>query len=234
MKLSIVIPALNESEALADTLAVARQVSGDVEIIVVNGASSDSTVAIARAMGATVVTSPSHGRAAQMNLGAGVASGDALLFLHADTRLPPDAWCAIADALASPRNAGGCFRLRFDDKHIVLTISSFLTRFRCRLFHFGDSAYFLRRSVFERLGGFRPLPIMEDLDFWLRLTRSHRTVVVPSAVVTSARRFRRHGVIRQQALGALLVALFVLGVETSLLRRIYQGPRVPGRPRFHR
>jgi rSAM/selenodomain-associated transferase 2 len=222
-KISIIIPAVNEAQGIGDTLAAIQLLSGDFEIIVVDGGSSDRTVAIARAMGVQVIESAQRGRASQMNLGARQARGDVFLFLHADTRLPPDACSAIARALARPGVIGGCFRLAFDHDHPVLRVSGFLSRFAFRLFHYGDAAYFVRREVFFELNGFRMLPLMEDLDFWLRLNRRHRTAITDATVLTSARRFREHGVIRQQSQGLMLVTLFLLGVAPSRLASIYYG-----------
>jgi cellulose synthase/poly-beta-1,6-N-acetylglucosamine synthase-like glycosyltransferase len=156
-----------------------------------------------------------------MNRGAALATGDVLLFLHADTRLPADARRRIAGALAHPDVVGGCFRLSFDSSRRALALIAFFTRFRLRVFHYGDAAFFVRREVFRRLGGYRAYPVMEDIDLWLRLRRAGSTVVVPSAVVTSARRFERRGPLRQQALNTALVALFLLGVPPRTLTRFY-------------
>lgn len=220
MKLSIIIPTLNEAATIAETIAAASRVDGDREIIVVDGGSDDATVATARAAAARVIEATERGRANQMNRGAAEAGGDVLLFLHADTHLPRTAHSALTAALRQ-NVGGGCFRLGFDDPHAVLRASAFLSRFRFALFHYGDAAYFVRRDVFAALGGFNPLALFEDLDFWLRLSRKYGTAVAGAEVVTSARRFRRHGVVRLQALGALLVILFLMGVPPARLARVY-------------
>jgi rSAM/selenodomain-associated transferase 2 len=220
VKISIVIPALNEASALPSTLAAARALPGDPEIIVVDGGSRDDTVAIARRLGADCVTAP-PGRAAAMNRGAALARGEALLFLHADTRLPRDAHRRICAALARPAVVGGCFRLSFDSRRRLLALYAFFTRFPFRLFHYGDSGYFVRAETFRRLDGFREYPLMEDLDLWLRMRACGRVVVLPSSVITSARRYERRGAVRQQGLNVVLVLLFVLGVHPRRLKRFY-------------
>jgi len=220
VRISVVIPALDEAAVLPATLTALERLGGDLEVIVVDGGSRDETAGIARRMGAACVTAP-PGRAAAMNRGAALAGGDALVFLHADTRLPPDAGPRIAAALARPEVVGGCFRLGFDSPSRILALYAFFTRFPFRLFHYGDAAYFVRAEAFRRLGGFREYPLMEDVDLWLRMRRCGRLVVLPSPVVTSARRYERRGALRQQALNTLLVVLFVCGVPPRLLKRLY-------------
>jgi len=220
VKISIVIPALNEASALPSTLAAVQALAGDLEIIVVDGGSSDDTVEVAQRFAAACAAAP-PGRAAAMNRGAALARGEALVFLHADTRLPPDAHLAISSALARPGVAGGCFRLSFDSPRRLLAVYAFFTRFPFRLFHYGDAAYFIRAEAFRRLRGFREYPVMEDLDLWLRMRACGRAVVLPSSVVTSARRYERRGVLRQQVLNVVLVLLFVLGVHPRRLKRFY-------------
>lgn len=221
MTLSIVLPTFQEARRIAATVDAARALGADVEIVVVDGGSSDGTAEIARRHGARVIEADGRGRARQMNQGAAAASGDVLLFLHADTILPPDARSAIAAILSDPAVAGGCFRLRFDDDHPVLRVSGALTRFGFRLFHYGDCAYFVRRTTFREMGGFHAMPLLEDLDFWLRLNRDHRVVVARASVLTSARRFKEVGVVRQQTLAALIVLLYMLGVGAPRLARFY-------------
>ncbi|MDX6647413.1 MAG: hypothetical protein QOK40_3140 [Miltoncostaeaceae bacterium] len=220
MRITIVIPALNEASVLPSTLAAARALGGDPEIVVVDGGSSDDTPRIARERGASCVAAP-PGRAVAMNRGAALAGGEVLIFVHADTRLPPDAGRRIASALAEPDVVGGCFRLSFDSRRRLLSLYAFCTRFGFRLLHYGDAAYFVRAEVFRRLGGYREYPLMEDLDLWLRMRCCGRTVVLPSCVVTSARRYERRGALRQQALNTALVLLFMLGVHPRRLKRFY-------------
>jgi rSAM/selenodomain-associated transferase 2 len=219
--LSIVVPSFQEGTGIAATVDAARALGGGVEIIVVDGGSSDRTVAVARRHGARVIHAVDRGRASQMNQGAAAATGEVLLFLHADTILPPDASRVIARILSDPAVAGGCFRLRFDDDHPVLRVSSALSSLKFSFFHYGDCAYFVRRQVFLEIGGFHVMPLLEDIDFWLRLNRRHRVVVARASVLTSARRFKEVGVLRQQALATAIVILYMLGVGVPRLARLY-------------
>lgn len=221
MTLSIIVPTFQEAGQIGGTVEAARALGPDVEILVIDGGSEDGTAAIARRHGARVVQAEERGRARQMNQGAAAAAGDILLFLHADTILPPDASLQIDAILSDPKVAGGCFSLRFDHDHPVLRVSSVLSRFGFRLFHYGDCAYFVRRSTFREMGGFRIMPLLEDIDFWLRLNRAHRVVVAPGCVLTSARRFRQVGVARQQGLAVAIVLLYMLGVGAPRLARLY-------------
>lgn len=222
MTLSVVVPTFQEEAVIATTLSALQRLGADVEVLVVDAGSTDRTVDVAAAHGARVVNAIERGRSPQMNQGAAETSGDVLLFLHADTILPSDARAAIADILADPAVAGGCFRLRFDHDHPVLRVSSFLSGFRYRLFHYGDSGYFVRRSVFRELGGFHPMSFLEDIDFWLRLNRRHKVAIANASVLTSARRFREVGVARQQALGMIVVLLYMLGVGAPRLAQLYR------------
>lgn len=224
MTISVVIPTYNEAACIAQALDALAGLPGDWEVLVVDGGSDDDTVRIARAVGARVVQGP-RGRGVQMNHGAALAGGDVLLFLHADTRLPRDAHAAIRGACADPALAGGCFRMRFDQDRWALRLMSAVTRLPFRLLHYGDAAYFARAEVFRALGGYRPYPIMEDIDFWLRMRRAGPVRVLPAWVVTSARRFARNGVVRQELVNIALVILFLLGVSPLRLKRLYEEVR---------
>jgi rSAM/selenodomain-associated transferase 2 len=224
MKISVVIPTLNEAACLGAAVAALRALPGELELLVADGGSSDDTLRIARDLGVRVIAG-ARGRGLQMNLGASQATAEVLLFLHADTLLPRDAHARIAAALRDPATIGGCFRLGFDTPNPLLRSYAFFTRFRFRLFHYGDQAFFVRAATFRELGGYRPYPIMEDLDFWLRLVQAGRVVVLDEAVVSSARRYSRCGVVRQQLVNFALVVLFFLGVSPFTLSRFYQAVR---------
>ena len=221
LKISVIIPVLNDADQLDRRLHELLPDPGWGEVIVVDGGSTDTTRDIARRHGATLLHS-APGRAGQMNRGGEAADGDVLLFLHADTILPVGGRDAIIAALRNPRIAGGCFRLRFDAPGLLLGISAWATRLPIPIIHYGDSAFFVRRDAFALLGGYRPYPIMEDLDFWLRLRKSFRTQILRHQVTTSGRRLRRWGVLRGQAVSALLVFMFLLGVDPERLCEIYQ------------
>ena len=223
MKVSVIIPALNEEGYIAQALESVRRQDGDYEIIVVDGGSADRTRAMAGGYG-RVLDSPA-GRAVQMNAGARAATGDVFLFLHADSVLADGSFAALRQALCRPEFAGGCFRMEFDHRHAWLWFYTRFTRFRYRLFHYGDQGLFLRRSVFEALGGYREVPIMEDVDLLKRLRRHGRLAVLDPPITTSARRYHRHGFFLQELLNVILVSLYMLGVRPEVLRRWYDDVR---------
>jgi rSAM/selenodomain-associated transferase 2 len=217
MTISVVIPTLDEAAAIAAAVAGARRALGACEVIVVDAGSRDGTAAAAAAAGATVVTALGS-RADAMNLGASVASGDVLLFLHADTLLPAGAAAAVATALE--RTGAGAFRIRFDRPRVVLER---LVNLRSRVLKvvYGDQALFASRAAFDRVGGFRPIPTMEDRDLAARLRRAGGLTVVPLAVTTSSRRHRHDGQVRTIARHWLIQLLYTLRVPPERLARIY-------------
>jgi len=225
-RIAVIVPVLDEERvapALAARLAALTADTPTVETIVVDGGSRDGTVAALERAGLRVIASP-RGRGAQMNAGAAATTAPALLFLHADTALPAGALAAIAAALdGDPRTVGGCFRVRIASRDPRLRAAARLINLRSRLLPSatGDQALFVRRDAFERLGGFRPLALMEDLDFVARLARLGRFCLLPSAVETSARRWERHGVTRTIALMWTLRLGYHLGVDPRTLARLY-------------
>jgi rSAM/selenodomain-associated transferase 2 len=218
--ISVVIPTLDEAAELPATLASVSDQSGPFEVIVADGNSADATREIAARHGATVVTSP-RGRARQMNAGAANASGDVLLFLHADTQLPSDALDRVRAALADPDAAAGCFRLRFDRDGFWLWLWSRPVWMRWHRWAFGDRALFVRRSAFDAVGGFPDQPIFEDLDFVQAVRAYGRFVFLDEAVVTSARRYERGGALRQQLRNWALWTAWLLGVDPERAARFY-------------
>jgi rSAM/selenodomain-associated transferase 2 len=220
MKVSVIIPALNEQGQIGKTLEAVSALGNDLEIIVVDGGSSDTTKQIALAKGAQVYDSV-PGRARQMNLGAELSTGDALLFLHADTQPPPTALASIVAALSRAQVSGGSFRLKFDYEHPILRFSSWLSRLDTPLIHYGDSGYFVSRSAFRELGGFRDIPILEDFDFFSRLSRRFEIEIIKEPVITSARRFVEKGCVKLQLLSVLVVLLYLLGAPPTRVRRFY-------------
>jgi rSAM/selenodomain-associated transferase 2 len=218
VQLSVIVPALNEAENIGGCLRSVRAQTV-AEIVVVDGGSSDAT--ISRAQGLARVIGSGRGRALQMNAGARAAAGGVLLFLHADTRLHPQAVAELARVLQDPRVVGGTFTLRFDSPQPLLKFYGRCTELPLRCLRFGDQGIFVRRQVFEALGGFRPLPLMEDVDFLRRLGSAGRLALVRRPVTTSARRFRARGALRQQLLNIALVLLYRLGVAPATLARWY-------------
>jgi rSAM/selenodomain-associated transferase 2 len=225
MTISVIVPALDEAATLPRTLAAARQ-DGVRELIVVDGGSRDATVAAARSLADRVIEGP-RGRASQMNAGATVAQGDVLLFLHADTRLPPGCAAPLARALGDPDTVGGRFDVRLDAPGLAYRIIERGISLRSRLTGVatGDQAIFVRREVFERLGGYPPLPLMEDIAFCRALKRVGRMVALRETVLTSARRWQRDGVARTVLLMWALRAAYYVGVPPERLARAYARTR---------
>lgn len=223
MKISVVIPALNEESHLEKTLQSVTKQEGDYEFFVVDGGSSDNTVTIAKRY--TTVINSLRGRAIQMNTGAKACSGDILLFLHADTILPDCAFREIRKRMKDVSVAGGSFYIAFDADTFILKGVSFVTRFNFRLFHFGDQGIFVRRTVFQTLQGYKEMPIMEDYDFYKRLGKQGKVILIRMPVISSARRFVRKGVIRQLLMNKLVVLAYWAGVDIQTIKRFYDDTR---------
>ena len=221
MRISVVIPTLTEQRTVRAAIASAQHTLGDSEVIVVDGGSIDGTVAAAREAGAQVLVERGP-RAVAMNAGASRATGDALLFLHADTELPPGAGDAVRAVLAQAD--GGAFRLGFDERPPGWRTLSALYSRTSRI-AYGDQAIFCTRTSFARLGGYRPLPIMEDYDLVKRLRRTGRFVVVPLTVRCSSRRHRSQGELRTIARIGVIKVLYRLGAPPSVLARAYRPAR---------
>lgn len=228
MTVSVVIPTLNEAGTLPATLAHTLTL-GFEEVVVVDGGSSDGTGDLVRgwspctSAGNLVSLTCPPGRARQMNAGAAASRGEILLFLHADTRLPDEARAAILRALMAPDCVGGRFDLRFDRNRAVSRLVSRLMNLRSRLSGIatGDQAIFVRRAVFERMGGFSDIPLMEDVDLTRRLKQVGRTACLPEQVVTSFRRWEAQGPWRTILLMWLLRFLYWSGVSPVVLAKWY-------------
>ncbi|MGB7572817.1 MAG: TIGR04283 family arsenosugar biosynthesis glycosyltransferase [Thermodesulfobacteriota bacterium] len=220
MKISVIIPALNEARGILSCLDSVKTQQGEFELIVADGGSVDGTVEVVRPH-AKVIRSQ-QGRAVQMNSGARQATGAVLLFLHADSCLPPRSFPLLERALADPRIAGGTFMLRFNSPRLLLRLIAFFTRFEFRYFHYGDQGIFVRRSVFEKLNGFAEIAFMEDVDFLQRLHRTGRVTLLNQPITTSARRFLERGVLRQQLLNIILVIFYLLGARPETLKKWYE------------
>jgi rSAM/selenodomain-associated transferase 2 len=196
--ISIIIPAFNEAEQLPGTLASIAAQGVALEIIVVDAHSTDATASISQGFGAHLLESGRRQRGAQMNAGARAAHGEVLLFLHADTRLAPGSLANLETALAQRIVLGGGFARRYDIPSPLLRGTCALAELRTRCFGWflGDQAMFVRRSVFQQLGGFREWDSFEDLDFSRRLARAGRVVTLRPPVVSAARRFATQGPLR--------------------------------------
>jgi len=219
--ITVVVPTLDEEENIGPCLAALATQQGPLEIIVADGGSADRTMAIAREVpGVRVVHGP-RGRGAQMNAGAEVASGEILWFVHADCRPPAGAATAIRDALARDGVSGGAFRFALAGRGWGYRVVEWGVRLRCRLFHvpYGDQGLFLRRALFEALGGYRETPIFEDLYLVRALRRRGRVVTLHETMPTSPRRCARDGILRTVMRNqALLLAEWLGGSPGRLAR----------------
>ncbi len=226
--LSIIIPTLNEEAGIAATLAaLALLRSRGVEVIVVDGGSSDGTVAIAAPLCTRVITAP-RGRAPQMNAGAGAAHGEVLLFLHADTRLPDDADRLAVDGLAHSGRPWGRFDVRIAGSHPLFPVIAALMNLRSRLTGIatGDQAIFVSADAFAAIGGFPDIPLMEDLVLSRRLKRLGRPLCLCARALTSGRRWEKHGVMRTiLTMWRLRLAFFLGASPDKLAERYGYAPR---------
>jgi rSAM/selenodomain-associated transferase 2 len=228
--LSIVVPVLDEAGRLEALLAELVRSGPAVEVIVADGGSRDGSAEIAaRAPGVRLVSS-ARGRARQMNAGAAVATGETLLFLHADTRLPPGAAGAVRDALEDSAVVYGRFDVSFDQPGPAYRLIASLMNVRSRVTGIctGDQAIFVRRAAFGRLGGYPEIALMEDIELTRRLKRVGRRVSLALRVTTSARRWERDGVARTVVLMWALRLLYLCGVDPARLSRWYYGAAAPG------
>ena len=217
---------LNEAATIASTLDALRRGASDAEIVVVDGGSIDASVAIARPLCDTLIDA-TRGRALQMNAGACASHGDVLVFVHADTIVPSTFAADIASALSDPTVVGGRFDVKLDDNALPYRIIGAMISIRSRISRTGtgDQAIFVRRDVFDRLGGFPELELCEDLEFSRRLKRAGRVACLRARVTTSARRWSRDGVVRTVIRMWLIRAMYLMGVPPARLKRMYSDSR---------
>lgn len=221
MKISVVIPAFNEETALGATLELLNNLGEEVEIIVVDGGSADATVAVAKTHGARVVVSE-RGRGTQLANGAEAATGDVLWFLHADTHPENGAFDAIRTALEDEFVVGGNFTLVFDGYSRPARFMTWIyPHFRKLGLLYGDSAIFVRREVYEECGGFKSLPLFEDLEFVKRLKKQGRLAYLKTCVTTSSRRFEKKSFTLTFLKWVVFQGLYWFGVSPHFLARHY-------------
>jgi len=221
---SIIIPTLNEEDIIESTIHRAR--NRDAEIIVVDGGSTDGTIARAAGTGACVVTA-SCGRANQQNRGAELAGGRMLLFLHADTHLPDDYIGHIFEAMMDPMTATGAFRFKTDLETPLIKVIEFMTNLRSIYFKmpYGDQGLFIRKALFESMGGFPDLPIMEDFELMRRIKKKGRVITLPVSVITSGRRWLNLGVVKTTIINQIVIAAYFMGVSPGRIALWYQNKR---------
>ena len=229
--LSVIVPVRDEERNIGPALERLEEAfpPGGAELIVVDGQSRDRTAEIARSRTRVRVIPSPPGRGGQLNRGAAAARGEALLFLHVDAALPPGAPEMIRAALAEPGAVGGCFRTATEAApgrgrlyRLLLQTADWRSGYTRR--PYGDQALFVKREVFERLGGFKDYPIMEDLDFSRRLAREGRIVRLPARVRVSGRRWEKNLAANFSKL-QILPLLFRLGVPPRRLQRFYRDVR---------
>jgi rSAM/selenodomain-associated transferase 2 len=225
MRISIVIPVLNEEKTIAATLAALQPLKPH-ELIIVDGGSTDRTLEICATSRAVVIRS-SRGRGRQMNEGARQATGDILLFLHADTRLPASALDNIRTAMLDAECPGGRFDVALDGSHWMIPLIGTLISLRSRLTRVatGDQAIFVRRDAFETIGGYPDIPLMEDVAFSRALKRLGKIACLRSRVITSARRWEMEGVWHTILKMWWLKSLYLFGIPPKRLKRYYRDAR---------
>ena len=217
--LSVIMPVLDEEAAIVPALdALSDMRARGVEVIVVDGGSRDNATELARPRADKTISS-ARGRAAQMNAGAAKASGEVLLFLHADTTLPREADRLIPDGLARSGRCWGRFDVKIDGRHPLLSVVAAMMNLRSRITGVatGDQAMFVKRETFQQVGGFPELPLMEDIALSVRLKRVGRPLCLRAQVSTSGRRWEKHGVARTIALMWRLRLSYALGADPAAL-----------------
>lgn len=222
-RISVIIPTWHDDEYIAALLPNLRALDEVHEIIVVDAANSSSIDRLVLDHGARIITSSEPSRGEQMNAGAAAASGDVLVFLHADTDFVAAHFAALREALRDPGVIGGAFYRKFDERHPHLLwlegVARYMTRRGGTLF--GDQTVFVRRSIFEQLGGFAKVPLMEDVEFTPRLRASGRIVILDPPIRTSARHHDGKGAWRRSIQNGLFLLLYKVGVSPARLHRWY-------------
>lgn len=219
---SIIIPALNEAATISRTLSALMKVKGDLEVIVVDGGSDDNTRQLVSSFEKVQFVTAKKGRSHQMNKGAKLASGSTLLFLHADTYLPDNSIAEISAILDDRNYIAGSFYLKFDKKHWLLSLYTACSKINSSFFTYGDHGIFIKKSSFQRIGGYKPIPLMEDVEIQSRLRKSGKFKKLSLGVVTSARRFMKTGIVKQFTADIILVLLYKAGIPPFQLKKYYK------------
>lgn len=218
---SVIIPTLNEEKSIQAAIRSVRKQRIEVEIIIADAGSTDRTTTLAQGEN-TLVTTGAKGRGTQCNAGAFKATGDILIFLHADTTLPDNAFKLIAHTFSNPDVQIGRFRLQFDSSHLLMRLFAGFSRFDSMLTSFGDQCIIIRKSFFEEIGGFPDWPLFEDVHLFRLARRQTKIHSLPAKVITSERRFLKHGIARCQFFNGWLIVQYLLGTAPERLGRYYE------------
>jgi rSAM/selenodomain-associated transferase 2 len=225
-KIYIIIPVLNEEKNIENTLtAILRHQDSEVmEIIVVDGGSQDQTVVKSQTMGVKVIISPHTGRATQMNLGAEKATGDILLFLHGDTIIPDNFPKIMTEILAEDAIIAGAFLLQIDSQQLSLKLIEKMANLRAKMLAlpYGDQGIFLSKNIFQEMGGFKNMAIMEDFDLIQRLKKRGKIKIASLAVTTSCRRWQNLGVCKTTLINQLVIIGYYCGIKPERLKQFYR------------
>ena len=225
MKLSVIIPTLNEADNMAELIPLLlKGLAGkEHEILVIDAGSQDETLRISKSAGAHVtVVSPKKGRSCQMNYGASLATGDVLYFVHADTRPPVDFWADIMESLGKGFPAG-CYRSAYDGKILLMKFNAWLTRFDKLFVRGGDQSIFITKDLFDQLGGYRTdYKIMEDFEFLKRLRTAAPFRVIPREILISTRKYEDNSYLRVNLANIIVVAMYRFGASQDSLVSTYK------------
>ncbi len=229
-KISIIIPVLNEEKKIKNTLtAILNNSNKDqIEIIIIDGGSTDETVKIVQSMGITIYISPQKGRANQMNFGASKATGNIFLFFHGDTIIPPNFPNIIREILGKSTIVAGAFLLKINSKNKALKFIEIMANWRSYLFSlpYGDQGIFLKRSIFEQIGGFQNLEIMEDFDLIQRLKKLGKIRIAEASVITCDRRWQKLGILKTTLINQLVIMGYYSGISPKKLNQFYRREKI--------
>lgn len=223
IKISIIIPTLNEELLIGKLLgSIDKSLA---EVIVADGGSTDDTIKIATSSGAIIVENIKSGRGSQMDSGAKIARGDILLFLHCDTRLPHNWLNIIIETINTEGVIGGAFTFKTDGVGIKFRVLEKFVKIRNNLLGlvYGDQGIFVIRDVFHKIGGFRSLPLMEDVDCLRRLRKRGKFIVIKDEIITSSRRWEKNGFFKNTLRNSLYILLYFIGIKPSSIYKFYYG-----------
>lgn len=221
MKVSVIIPVLNERANIPAVIDSVRKAIAEPEIVAVDGGSTDGSLGWLQQQPGIKLVCSERGKGLQQNAGARVASGDLFLFLHADCVLPENAGAMLSQVMEEPNIAGGCFLAQWNQNSLALRIIAFGMNLRTRIrkTSYGDQALFIRRTVFREVGGFPDWPLFEDVELVRRIKTQGRFKTINSPVTMSARRFEAGGIVKGIFLVYFLQLAFLLGVSPARLKR---------------